>query len=248
MKHIAKFSEEEMKSFAEEMANRVKIFPEGGQVLFLRGDVGAGKTTFTRFFSQALGADSGTSPTFSLLEKREISDEITLFHGDFYRGDISRVEEIMDEYQEMQEREKTYIWVLEWFPEELISDFFGDVAKIFLDFDHGETPEYRNISLSFENPHSATLADVERLHQEYKTPVHIQEHIEMVRKIAVTVAKKLLQNNVPVDVELVENSALLHDVVKYVDFPKYTPAEKKRYKEKITPEKLQVVSMRSCMK
>ena len=245
------FSEEEMKTFAEELAFRVQNFPEGGELLFLKGEVGAGKTTFTRYFSQALGATSASSPTFSFLEKREISENITIFHGDFYRGDISRIEDIMDEYLEMQEEEiqnrkqknlpeNKYIWILEWFPEELISEFFPDKAKIFLNFEHGETQKYREISLQFENPLSCSSSDVKYFVEKYKTPVHIKKHIELVQKIAVTVAQKLRDQKIPIDLELVKNSALLHDAVKYVDFPEYTPSEKKRYQEEITPEKLKI--------
>ena len=195
------FSEIEMKVFAEELANRVHIFPEGGNVLFLKGEVGAGKTTFTRYFSQFLGAESGTSPTFSLLEKREITPEITLFHGDFYRGDINRISEILDEYQELQEQEilirkkqnlsqKKYIWILEWFPEELIPEFFPDSAHIFLNFQHGENRDARTIEIRFANPFSIPFSGVQRIIEQYKTPVHIKNHIEMVKKIAVTVTKK----------------------------------------------------------
>lgn len=240
------FSESEMKIFAEELAKRVEIFPEGGNILFLRGDVGAGKTTFTRYFSEFLGSDSATSPTFSLLEKREISENITIFHGDFYRAEHSRIEDVIDEYQELEAfenqkfPEKKHIWILEWFPEQLISEFFSDSPKIFLDFEHGKTQDYRKISLRFENPLSATLHDVQKFREYYKTPVHIQKHIEMVRKIAVCVGKKLQNQKIPVDLELIENSALLHDVVKYVDFPEYTEKEKQRYEEEITPEKLEI--------
>ncbi len=240
------YTESQMQNFAEELAFRVKNFPEGGQVLFLNGEVGAGKTTFTRFFSQALGANSASSPTFSLIEKREISEKITVFHGDFYRGDDARIEEIMDEYQEMQEKEsqkfpeKTYIWILEWFPEHLIEEFFPNIPFLQLDFQHGETPENREISLSFFNPLSVSKKDVENFLEKYKTPVHIRKHIEMVRKIALTVAKKLQKNRIPLDIDLVENAALLHDAVKYVDFTEYTKKEKSRYNEEITQEKLQV--------
>ena len=246
-----KYSEIQMKKLAEELAKRVRIFPEGGNILFLKGEVGAGKTTFTRYFSEYLGAKSGSSPTFTLLEKREISDTVTLFHGDFYRADRERISDIIDEYQDIQAQEisdqkknntqkKQYIWILEWFPEKLIPEFFPDEPKIFLNFEHGENQDERDIIYSFDNPLSIEFSGVKRLIERYKTPVHIQHHIEMVRKIAVVVASKLQKNRIPLDRELVENSALLHDCVKYVDFPEYTEQEKHRYQEEITPEKLEI--------
>ena len=52
------------------------------------------------------------------------------------------------------------------------------------------------------------------------TPLHVQDHIELVRKIAVFCAQKIEENNIAIDLELVEAGAILHDCVRYVDFPK----------------------------
>jgi tRNA threonylcarbamoyladenosine biosynthesis protein TsaE len=55
--------------------------------LWLEGDMGAGKTTFTRFFLQSLGLDEKetvNSPTFTLMFEYLIKDN-WYAHVDFYR-------------------------------------------------------------------------------------------------------------------------------------------------------------------
>jgi tRNA threonylcarbamoyl adenosine modification protein YjeE len=253
-KYTDEFSEGSLKTFAQHMAFRVKNFPQGGKVLFLKGEIGAGKTTFTRFFSEELGGKNGSSPTFSLIEKRDLPENIVLLHGDFYRADVSRVEEIVDEYQEIAEDiqkntpEKQVIWVLEWFPPKLIPEFFGEIPKIFLEFFHPlsntfENHDTRNISVYFENPFAVCSTDVQNFLGKYQTPVHIQKHSEMVQKVALGVGRQLQKNKIPIDIDLIKNAALLHDALKYVDFPLYSsanPKDAERYQEAVTPEKIAI--------
>lgn len=78
-------SEEETKEFARGIAEMV----EPGQVLALKGDLGSGKTTFTKYLAAALGVEKiVTSPTFVILKKYPIlkSDKFSqLIHIDCYR-------------------------------------------------------------------------------------------------------------------------------------------------------------------
>ena len=56
-------------------------------IICLDGDLGSGKTVFTKGFAQALGIDENiTSPTFSIIKEYN-SGEMPLYHMDVYRLD-----------------------------------------------------------------------------------------------------------------------------------------------------------------
>ena len=60
----------------------------GATVLALRGDLGAGKTTFTQTLARTLGiTEPVTSPTFVIMKSYELADQAfeTLIHIDAYR-------------------------------------------------------------------------------------------------------------------------------------------------------------------
>ena len=74
-------SPEETELLGEKLAKKLM----GGEILAYRGDLGAGKTAFTRGLARGLGAgDMVTSPTYTIVNEY-LSGRMPLFHFDMYR-------------------------------------------------------------------------------------------------------------------------------------------------------------------
>ena len=100
---------DEVKSVAKEI---LKLLPKNA-VIFLKGDLAAGKTTFTNAVVEQLGLGTATSPTFSLQQVYGDS----FFHYDFYRMEFEEIANLglIDEF------EKEGLHFAEWADENLIN-------------------------------------------------------------------------------------------------------------------------------
>ena len=112
---ITTYSEEETIELAQNIES--EKFPN--MVICLRGDLGCGKTVFTKGFAKALEVkEEVTSPTFNII-KEYTSGELPLFHMDVYRLD-GNVEDLgIEEYYT-----KNGITIIEW--ADMIPDYLPD--------------------------------------------------------------------------------------------------------------------------
>ncbi len=104
-----KLDEAQLLSVAEKLGRSLK----GGEVIELIGDVGSGKTTFTKGLARGLGVeDNIQSPSFTISRVYDKArDGLRLAHYDFYR--LSSAGVMRQELYETVHDSKT-VTVIEW--------------------------------------------------------------------------------------------------------------------------------------
>ena len=102
-----------------ELAQNIESEKFPNMVICLRGDLGSGKTVFTKGFAKALEVkEEVTSPTFNII-KEYTTGELPLFHMDVYRLD-GNVEDLgIEEYFT-----KKGITIIEW--ADMIPDYLPE--------------------------------------------------------------------------------------------------------------------------
>jgi tRNA threonylcarbamoyladenosine biosynthesis protein TsaE len=104
-------SEETTKELAKELSNYLK----GGEIIFLYGEMGVGKTTFVKYLinqfqiKKNLQIGEVTSPTFNLLNEYDV-DDLSIKHYDLFRlKDKSELKNL-----DIFEINKNVITLIEW--------------------------------------------------------------------------------------------------------------------------------------
>lgn len=123
-------------------------------VVLLDGDLGAGKTQFVRWMSEALGAKDVSSPTFALHHRYQVKDGV-IDHFDLYRlksdADLESTgfwdflkEEGALVFVEWGQRLPESVWPEKW-----------QVVKMHLDVGHDQA---RRLSLEIKRPQTTPKA------------------------------------------------------------------------------------------
>jgi len=104
-------SEETTKELAKELSSYLK----GGEIIFLYGEMGVGKTTFVKHLinqfqiKKNLRTSEVTSPTFNLLNEYDV-DDLSIKHYDLFRlKDKSELKNL-----DVLENNKNVITLIEW--------------------------------------------------------------------------------------------------------------------------------------
>jgi len=134
------YSEQETFDFAQSLAEK----SQKGEIYALVGDLGVGKTAFTKGFAQGLGInESIVSPTFTFVQ---VYDEgrLPLYHFDVYRiGDSSEMDEIG--YEDYFYGEG--VSLMEW--ANLVEDILPDnTIRVSISKDLSKGVDYRRIEIN----------------------------------------------------------------------------------------------------
>ena len=148
-------NEDDTRRLAEALAAAVGP----GDVIALEGDLGAGKTTLTRYLARALGVDADvpvTSPTFTLAN-HYVTKELEIIHADLYRlGDAAEAAGIgMEEWLTSDS-----LVIVEW--ADRIPGVLGDdLLRVSIDHLPGDG---RQFNLEATGPASQELLDLATEH------------------------------------------------------------------------------------
>ena len=146
MMQITTHSADETQALGQKLASRLAP----GDVIAYFGDLGAGKTAFTRGLAQGLGiTDPVTSPTYTIVNEY-LSGRIPLFHFDMYR--LSSSDELFDIGWE-DYLSRGGVCAVEW--SENVEDALQDAIRVTIEKDADE-PDTRPITITggprFEDP------------------------------------------------------------------------------------------------
>ena len=146
MMQITTHSADETQALGQKLASRLAP----GDVIAYFGDLGAGKTAFTRGLAQGLGiTDPVTSPTYTIVNEY-LSGRIPLFHFDMYS--LSSSDELFDIGWE-DYLSRGGVCAVEW--SENVEDALQDAIRVTIEKDADE-PDTRHITITggprFEDP------------------------------------------------------------------------------------------------
>lgn len=234
-----------------ELGEQLAKHLEPGSVVLLFGDLGTGKTHFSKGVARGLEINETIkSPTFTYVNSYQITSEerlaeseelkqkssplhahrstlTALHHYDLYRlnpGDSSHsigLEETL--------HDPTSIKLIEW------ADRLGDSLPqdyVRVDFKAGDVAH--EICFEFHDSQVVPETLVEAFWKEWGTPMHVRDHCRQVMQVALQIGEAFVEQNILLNLILLQTAALLHDVARVCDF---IDLDRSKFKEDVTEEK-----------
>jgi len=231
---IAKYvttSSDETIELGKQLAGHLK----GGDSVLLYGELGAGKTHFTKGIAEGLGITMTIkSPTFALVNRFPIGAPIGAPMGanQFYHYDLFRLEEGSDLTSVGFEEtiiDPRAINVVEW-ADRLGSNVPSQTVVVRFE---GQNQE-RTIKIEFNRYSVLPETEIENHYAEWVTPIHVRNHCKQVSRVAQQMAEAYMRMGKIINTKLLYVSCMLHDMCRLCDF---RTLERDRFEEEVTDEK-----------
>lgn len=138
-----KYTLSELKKLSKKISKKVKI----GLTIYLKGDLGSGKTTLTKFLVADLykkhqkKKQEVTSPTFNIVQYYYVNTKLVIAHYDLYRLKSSQDLNHIGLY----EIEDSVVSIIEW--PELIKKKNKD--RIEIEFKHTSLENKRDVTVKY---------------------------------------------------------------------------------------------------
>ena len=130
----------------EELAKKINSKIKAGDILFLHGEIGVGKTTFVKYLINDLQLKLNekltevTSPTFNIMNEYKVRD-LTIKHYDLYR--LKSAEEL--DNLNLFEKNNKSILLIEW--PQIIKKKLNSLIKLSFEYEN----DYQNRFIKFLN-------------------------------------------------------------------------------------------------
>ena len=130
----------------KELAKKFSDYLKGGEVIFLYGDMGVGKTTFVKYLinqfqkKKKLQTTEVTSPTFNLLNEYQ-TDDLIIKHYDLFR--LKEESEIKN--LDLFDKNQNIITLIEW-PQLINKKNFKKTIDLIFNYEN----EYNNRSVKID--------------------------------------------------------------------------------------------------
>ncbi|MCK5019153.1 MAG: tRNA (adenosine(37)-N6)-threonylcarbamoyltransferase complex ATPase subunit type 1 TsaE [Candidatus Peribacteraceae bacterium] len=178
--------------------------------ILLKGEIGAGKTTFLHGFAEALGVNGAVrSPTFALENRHNTSKWGELLHIDLYRLDENKAKELYDQTEDHEG-----IRCIEW--AERLKNI--DIESIIIELDDRKDNNGRNLKIIFNDALLPSLEEIKSWRKKFELPENVCKHCDAVAEVCKEIGEQFIKEGYIIRINAIIKAALVHDLFRFVDF------------------------------